>query len=650
MRSGRYPEATRRNKRFDGFSAATATTTTRGAAQIDCATFSEHQLNAGLHGRNHTQPPGPAANRGCNCWPNTARKCVFSGDSESLVWGLDVLSVVGGTVLSVSRPLRRIAAPVVAAGPSGKRFRTRLHLSPTEAAALAEIGELLGSLYRRELAGRIRLGRVDRKAQSVWRAERKRALTAVSSSRWAGALTRAVEDQYQLGMRALGAHVGDLQSAIEVLEQRCALRPGETAAEDTADGGRRRRPKRGYATAGERFSKTRRLACLRYRLVAAQEDLAAGHPAVTVGGKRLWRNRHNLAAAGIDESQWRQRWDAARLFVTVDGETGKNGGNETIRVDEQGRLRLKVPAALATKYGTHLQVAAPVRFSHGGCDLAARIAANQAVRYDISFDAARGRWYLDASWAITADPPAKLDQLRQGRVLGVDLNADHLAACVLDVSGNPVAQPVTIGVEVHGLRASRRDGRVRAAITALLDTAQQHRCSALAVENLNFAEARITGRETMGRGQRGKAFRRTVAGIPTARFRDRLTAMATRREIAVIGVDPAYTSKWGDQHWRKPLQQQTSDPVTRHHGAAAAIGRRGLGKPIRRRPVGPRTQQRMGAGSPPARPVRTPRTQGGANRSGSPSRPAGVPVRRTACTTRGQDRSGRNRTEFTSAQ
>lgn len=551
---------------------------------------------------------------------------------------------------SVSRPLRRIAAPVVAAGPSGKRFRTRLHLSPTEAAALAEIGELLGSLYRRELAGRIRLGRVDRKAQSVWRAERKRALTAASSSRWAGALTRAVEDQYQLGMRALGAHVGDLQSAIEVLEQRCALRPGETAAEDTADGGRRRGPKRGYATAGERFSKTRRLACLRYRLVAAQEDLAAGHPAVTVGGKRLWRNRHNLAAAGIDESQWRQRWDAARLFVTVDGETGKNGGNETIRVDEQGRLRLKVPAALATKYGTHLQVAAPVRFSHGGCDLAARIAANQAVRYDISFDAARGRWYLDASWAITADPPAELDQLRQGRVLGVDLNADHLAACVLDVSGNPVAQPVTIGVEVHGLRASRRDGRVRAAITALLDTAQQHRCSAIAVENLNFAEARITGRETMGRGQRGKAFRRTVAGIPTARFRDRLTAMATRREIAVIGVDPAYTSKWGDQHWRKPLQQQTSDPVTRHHGAAAAIGRRGLGKPIRRRPVGPRTQQRMGAGTPPARPVRTPKTQGGANRSGSPSRPAGVPVRRTACTTRGQDRSGRNRTEFTSAQ
>ena len=64
--------------------------------------------------------------------------------------------------------------------------------------------------------------------------------------------------------------------------------------------------------------------------------------------------------------------------------------------------------------------------------------------------------------------------------------------------------------------------------------------------------------------------------------------MAARRGIAVIGVDAAYTSKWGAEHWRKPLQQQTSDPaaVTRHHGAAVAIGRRGLGLAIRRRPAG----------------------------------------------------------------
>jgi hypothetical protein len=152
------------------------------------------------------------------------------------------------------------------------------------------------------------------------------------------------------------------------------------------------------------------------------------------------------------------------------------------------------------------------------------------------------------------------------------------------------------------------------------------------VENLDFADTRAIGRERLGRGARGKRLRRTVAGIPTRRFRIRLIGMATGRGIAVIGADPAYTSRWGAQHWRKPLQQQTSDPaaVTVHHGAAAAIGRRGLGLATRRRPAGPRTQQRMNAGTPPARPEKPPSTTPRRCESyGSPPRPQrqpGVPV------------------------
>jgi hypothetical protein len=176
--------------------------------------------------------------------------------------------------------------------------------------------------------------------------------------------------------------------------------------------------------------------------------------------------------------------------------------------------------------------------------------------------------------------------------------------------------------------------------------ARQHNCSAIVVENLNFADARATGRETLGRGAGGKRLRRTVAGIPTRRFRIRLIGMATGRGIAVIGIDPAYTSRWGAQHWRKPLQQQTSDPaaVTVHHAAAAAIGRRGLGMPIRRRPAGPRTQPRMSAGTPPARPEKPPSLTRQCESSGSPPRPQrrrGMPVHQTTPTASGQHRSGR---------
>lgn len=434
--------------------------------------------------------------------------------------------------------------------------------------------------------------------------------------------------------------MADLRRAVAVLEQRCALRPGQR-------GGDRHR---GNRSANERFAKTRRLAVLRSRLIGAEDALASGRPSITVGGKRLWRNRGHLDEAGMNEEQWRAGWDAARTFLTADGESGKAGGNETIRVDEAGRLRIKVPAALAVQFGAHLDVAAPVSFSHRGSQWAGRVAGRHAVRYDITFDPDRDRWYLDASWRQdVATPAPSIDALRTGPVCGVDLNADHLACCVPDGSGNPVGEPVTIPVDTAGLPASRRDGRVRAAITALLDTAAHARCTAVIIENLDFADARATGRDTMGRGQRGKRFRRAVAGIPAAKFRTRLTAMAARRGIAIIGVDAAYTSKWGAQHWAKPLRQQTSEPVTRHHGAATAIGRRGLGLTIRRRPAGPRNGQRTLAGTPPARPDRQPNHDGRHGSPGPPRRTRCTPVSRTTPAASGQHRSGRNRTALTAA-
>ena len=551
-----------------------------------------------------------------------------------------------------ARALRAIGDPVVAAGPAGARIRTRIRLSAEEAAALNSIGAFLGSVYRAELAQRIGLGRLDHKAHAAWRAQRKRALTAVSSSRWAGAITRAVEDQYQLGMRGVAAHVADLRVAAQVLEKRCVLRPGELAPVNDDESGRRTRSRRrhGYRSAAERFAKTRRMATLKHRLTIAERALAAGRPSITVGGKRLWRNRNHLDTTDMTEQDWRDRWDAARLFLTADGESGKAGGNETIRVDEDGQLRIKTPAALAAQLGSHVAIAAPIRFGHRGQEWADWVAARQAVRYDIIYAADRDRWYLDASWKTTPEPAHDIEELRAGRALGVDLNDGHLAACVLDASGNPIGEPVSIDVVTAGLRASRRDGRVRAAITALLDHAEQHTCSAIVIENLDFADARAIGRETLGRGRRGKRLRRTIAGIPTARFRTRLIGMAARRGIAVIGVDAAYTSKWGKQHWRKPLQQQTSEPVTGHHAAAAAIGRRGLGLAIRRRPAGPRSGQRTAAGTPPVRPDQqpstTPRRRGS---SGPPTHPPrGVPVHRTTPAASGQDRSGR--TGLTPAQ
>jgi hypothetical protein len=101
----------------------------------------------------------------------------------------------------VSRALREIGVAFVAAVPSGARVRTRLRVSAGDAAVLTAVGRHLGSLAGRDLAARCSEGRLDAKGQAASRAVRKRALTGLSSSRWAGAITRASEDTYQLGAR-----------------------------------------------------------------------------------------------------------------------------------------------------------------------------------------------------------------------------------------------------------------------------------------------------------------------------------------------------------------------------------------------------------------------------------------------------------------
>ncbi|BEL42054.1 hypothetical protein [Mycobacteroides abscessus] len=493
--------------------------------------------------------------------------------------------------------LRPITDPFIVASPKGVRTRTRVHLTPQEEAVLEQIGVCLGRHYRATLVDRIALGAATRREQGVWRQVRKQALTASTSSRWAGAITRTAIDSYDLGMRALNAHVDSLTAAVSTLSARLAAPIHGKSREPNRPHAKQIR---GYASEAERFSKSRRKAHLEARLAQARARQEEGRPHVVVGGGRLWRNRQHLAETSMTLAQWEKRWTDERMFLTADGESGKRFGNETIRVTDEGVLMLKVPGALVAEHGTRLTIAAPVSLNtHRGGEWADRITADRAVRYDLHRDP-RGRWYLDASWGYEQAHAVPLSSLRTQRTLGVDLNDGHVDAAVVDPHGNVIGLPQRLDFALTG-STTGRDAQVRHVITRLLHLAAQHGCASISIENLGFEQARNTGRETMGRGRRGKRFRRTVAGIPTATFRNRLAGMAATAGLSVIAVDPAYTSRWGRQHWLPGLQ--TSDPtIDGHRAAAVVIGRRSLGHRARRKPVGPVTRQRTRDGQP-ARPA-----------------------------------------------
>ncbi|GAA2733279.1 hypothetical protein [Actinocorallia aurantiaca] len=110
------------------------------------------------------------------------------------------------------------------------------------------------------------------------------------------------------------------------------------------------------------------------------------------------------------------------------------------------------------------------------------------------------------------------------------------------------------------------------------------------MEDLDFAEAKT--RERHGRNRR---FRQVIHGMPTSRLKARLVSMAAEHDLALVAVDPAYTSRWGAQHWQKPTST-TTRKTTRHEAASLVIGRRALGHGARRRTAPPPHHRSDGAG------------------------------------------------------
>ena len=59
--------------------------------------------------------------------------------------------------------------------------------------------------------------------------------------------------------------------------------------------------------------------------------------------------------------------------------------------------------------------------------------------------------------------------------------------------------------------------------------------------------------------------------------------MAHNKGIAIIAVDPAYTTQWGRKHWLAYLKNSRRTLRSGRHAAAVVIGRRALGLTAKRR-------------------------------------------------------------------
>jgi hypothetical protein len=399
------------------------------------------------------------------------------------------------------------------AGPSGTAITTRLRMTGADKSVLDAVAMHLGRLRRADLATVSRPESLGTELDSAGRQQarrnelnsRKRELTALSSSRWAHSVISANDRQYRSSRDAQHRHIADLRAAVAAIENRLSRPTSDMLTDEEAAGRKKQRLLTGYPTQAERFQKQRRLQTLRAELARVIADRDAGRVRVTEGGKRLAKTRHNLQAAGLSPTEWREAWQAARWRLEAIGTGTEPFGNLTITVTPDGEVSIRLPTPLEhmanAKHGRYV-LSGSARFVYRRGEWLARITGGKPVTYRITRKSGQVRGYLTATWTSEpethATPPETpgTETRAAGPVVGVDLNDGHLAVRGLDPHGNPIGRPERIEFTLTGA-AARRDAQVRHAITRLIRYTKRHRINAIAVEDLNFADARSTGRETM---------------------------------------------------------------------------------------------------------------------------------------------------------
>jgi IS605 OrfB family transposase len=177
------------------------------------------------------------------------------------------------------------------------------------------------------------------------------------------------------------------------------------------------------------------------------------------------------------------------------------------------------------------------------------------------------RWRTDGSmvWYLKTtieEPEAPIVTDKSNGILGVDLNANHLALGFVSGDGNPVGED-KIALDVQGKSSDQTKAILSEAVNRLVDEAVEEGIP-IAVENLDFSKKKEALRE------KGRGYARMLSAFAYGLFFALLIRRAARRGVEVKRVNPAYTSVIGY------VKYGASYGLSIDGSAAIAIGRRAL--------------------------------------------------------------------------
>ena len=330
--------------------------------------------------------------------------------------------------------------------------------------------------------------------------------------------------------------------------------------------------------------KRRRLANLTHRRTVLEGDVAEGRVRLCFGSRRLWHKRHNLEANGYgSHEEWLADWQEARSdeFYVL-GSRDETGGCQlcvaSVADDGSLALRLRMPDALAEQHGKYLFIE-NVRFAYGHEQVLAALQSSdeygrhrreqgeksarasdlgQAISYRFKRD--HKGWRVFATTQMM-DVPVLTDQ-RRGAI-GVDLNADHLAVCETDASGNYV-QAFSVPLVTYGKTTNQSQALIGDAVAQVVEYAREAG-KPIVIEKLDFRKkkAALEGES--------RKYSRMLSSFSYGKIKACFISRGHREGVEVHQVNPAFSSVIGLVKFSERYG------LSIHQAAALVLARRLLG-------------------------------------------------------------------------
>jgi len=308
--------------------------------------------------------------------------------------------------------------------------------------------------------------------------------------------------------------------------------------------------------------------------LAERAKMQVADPTICFGSKKLFRAQFDLSANGYDDhamwlADWRSRRDAQ---FTLDGNSSKEGGNQFARLRQRtdGRfdLELRLPrtlAHLATRTEKHACAIIPcvdlrgLSFEHGDDAIVGAMARGQPVTVKFMHDA--------KSWKVMVSVDHKREWKTPGfdkGALGVDLNAGHVSAALVDASGNPV-EVYNSPCVTYGKSSDQAQDAIRKVAAKIAVLAKQLNVPVVA-EMLDFTEKKKTLKDA-----KNARYARMLSSFAYSTFGKALSSACLRQGVALRRVNPAFTSIIGRVKFARRYG------LSVHEAASVTIARRAMG-------------------------------------------------------------------------